>query len=583
MENPRSAIADRVKESNNVLVTVSANPSVDQLAAAIGLTLVLNKLGKHATAVFSGAIPSTIEFLQPEKTIEKNTDSLRDFIISLDKAKADKLRYKVEDKVVKIFITPYRTSISDKDLEFSQGDFNVDLVLALGVHRREDLDQAITAHGRILHDATVATVNTQSNGELGSINWVETNSSSLCEMAVGLSELVKTGLLDGQIATAFLTGIVAETNRFSNTKTTSETMAMSAKLMSAGANQQLVATKLEGEPSQAPPESSEQADDGTRSGNPDGSLAIDHGQSSSPVDQIQIDEHGTLRLADGAELPADEPKLPEPPSADMNSRPVITTPPSLGGKLTANSEPEGLEPSVDPLSLPPLDAPILSHDAPLAVPEPLPSASTAPPPAAVAPEPVAPTVPEPPTDSQQTVGLPVTPIAPDNTPIAASVPEPTVENPPEPTPPTTISSPSLDDARNAVLQAVASSPSQSLEPIAALNAQPVDLNLGHDEMAQESSPPASEIPAPAMSDADVASDPGLPPNISFNPSASMPSSSGPSHSLIPPDNGLPTDNTAALVDNPTAPPPVPPPMMPPPFGQPKSDEDVAPQDPLAPL
>ena len=31
--------------------------------------------------------------------------SLRDFIVALDKSKADKLRYKVEDKFVKIFIT----------------------------------------------------------------------------------------------------------------------------------------------------------------------------------------------------------------------------------------------------------------------------------------------------------------------------------------------------------------------------------------------------------------------------------------------------------------------------------------------
>src|ERR1044071_8703486 len=123
----KQAIADKIKSANNILVTVSANPSVDQLSACIGMALALNKLGKHATAVFSGEVPSTIEFLQPEKTIEKTTDSLRDFIISLDKAKADKLRYKVEDKVVKIFITPYKTSISDKDLEFSQGDFNVDV------------------------------------------------------------------------------------------------------------------------------------------------------------------------------------------------------------------------------------------------------------------------------------------------------------------------------------------------------------------------------------------------------------------------------------------------------------------------
>src|SRR3954469_23325844 len=133
MEDPKQQLIERLKAANNILVTVSRNPSVDQLAALLGLTLLLNKFDKHAAAVFSGQVPSTIEFLKPEDTLEKNTDSLRDFIIALDKSKADKLRYKVEDQVVRIFITPYKTSLSEKDLEFSQGDFNVDVVVALGV------------------------------------------------------------------------------------------------------------------------------------------------------------------------------------------------------------------------------------------------------------------------------------------------------------------------------------------------------------------------------------------------------------------------------------------------------------------
>ncbi|MET1033404.1 MAG: hypothetical protein ABWX94_02805 [Candidatus Saccharimonadales bacterium] len=245
MDTQKQQVAERIRQANNILVTVSTNPSVDQLAACLALTLSLNKMGKHATAVFSGAIPSTIEFLQPEKTIEKNTDSLRDFIIALDKAKADKLRYKVEDRVVKIFITPYRTSISDKDLEFSQGDFNVDVVVALGVHAQADLDQAITSHGRILHDATVISMNVRPGGELGSLNWLDPNASSLSELTVQLVDMLDKKLLDGQIATAMLTGIVAETERFSNAKTSPQTMSISAQLMSVGANQQLVATKLE--------------------------------------------------------------------------------------------------------------------------------------------------------------------------------------------------------------------------------------------------------------------------------------------------------------------------------------------------
>lgn len=241
----RSQIVEHIKNGKNVLVTVGNNPSVDELASALALTLMLEKLDKHVTSVFSGDVPPAIEFLDPEATFENSVDSLRDFIIALSKEKADKLRYKVEDNVVKIFITPYKTILSQDDLEFSQGDFNVDIILALGVEKSEELDKAIAAHGKILHDAAVATINAgHQKSDLGAVNWNDTNASSIAEMLVGLSEQLGTELLDEEVSTALLTGIVAETNRFSNEKTTPKVMTLSAQLMAAGANQQLVATNL---------------------------------------------------------------------------------------------------------------------------------------------------------------------------------------------------------------------------------------------------------------------------------------------------------------------------------------------------
>ena len=88
-QSAKQQLIERINTTNNILVTVSNNPTVDQLSAAIGLTLFLNKIGKHATAVFSGEVPNTLEFLKPENTIETNTNSLRDFIIALDKSKAE--------------------------------------------------------------------------------------------------------------------------------------------------------------------------------------------------------------------------------------------------------------------------------------------------------------------------------------------------------------------------------------------------------------------------------------------------------------------------------------------------------------
>lgn len=243
MNDQEQQLVTRLTEANYILVTVNSNPTFDQLAAAIGLTLMLNKMNKYATAIFSGQIPASLNFLSPEKTIEKTTNSLRDFIISLDKDKADKLRYKIEDNFVRIFISPYHSALSESDFVFSMGDFNVDVVVALGIVKREELDRVIIEQGRILHDATIATINTNSPSTLGTINWDNSKASSLCEMLVDLSSNLKVDL-DVQIANSLLSGIIEETAQFSNHKTSSETMAAGSKLLQAGANQQLVSKEI---------------------------------------------------------------------------------------------------------------------------------------------------------------------------------------------------------------------------------------------------------------------------------------------------------------------------------------------------
>ena len=246
--SPKQQIVQSVKDVTNILVTVSTDPSVDELSAALGLTIFLNALGKHATAVFSGKVPPAITFLEPDKTFEETADSLRDFIIALDKEKADHLRYKVVDDAVKIFITPYRTTISEQDLEFSQGDYNIELVLALNVESSEHLDAALEAHGKIFHDATITTITSGSiKSTLGVADWHDATASGVSEMLVELIDELKTpkATLDEQMATALLTGIVSTTERFSNDLTSSKTMNAAAELMAAGANQQLIAVQLE--------------------------------------------------------------------------------------------------------------------------------------------------------------------------------------------------------------------------------------------------------------------------------------------------------------------------------------------------
>ena len=242
--NVPKKIAEKIKSSNNILVALSRDPNVDEISAAIGLTMILNKLGKHVTAIYSGETPNTLEFLKPEQTFEKNTNSLQDFIIALHKDKADHLRYKIEGDYVKVYITPYKTTISQTDFEFSQGDFNVDLVISIDVETAESLDGALSEYGRIMHDATAVNITTNQAGRFAELEWSDPSESSVCEMIVILSGYLDQTEFDQPTATALLTGIVSATDRFSNARTTSETMQVSSRLMQAGADQQLISSNI---------------------------------------------------------------------------------------------------------------------------------------------------------------------------------------------------------------------------------------------------------------------------------------------------------------------------------------------------
>lgn len=248
-ETTQKQLINKIKSVNNILVTVSRDPSVDELASALALTLALNKLGKRSVAVFSGQIPRSIHFLNPEKTFEDNADSLRDFIISLSKDKADRLKVRPDGDFVKVYITPYRTKITPDDLRFDEGDFNIELIVAIGVSSRDELDASIASHGKIFHNAVTATLNLgQLHDALGMISWQDNEAGCYAQMCYELVNSLNSGehpLIDEPVATALLTGVVAATDQFRNAITSPAIMTLSANLMSKGANQQLITSELE--------------------------------------------------------------------------------------------------------------------------------------------------------------------------------------------------------------------------------------------------------------------------------------------------------------------------------------------------
>ena len=243
-EDAVSKVADKIQHATNILIALSKDPNVDEISAAIALAFVLDQQKKHVTAIYSGQTPNALEFLRPEETFQKDISGLQDFIIALNKSKADHLIYQVEGDYVKILITPYKGQIKKEDLEYSYSDYNVDLVIVFNVNSGSEIDSALSEYGRIMHDATAINITSSVPGRFADLEWSEPSKSSVCEMVYDLLSELEIDNTPQEVATALLTGILSATERFSNNRTKPTTMAVASKLMEAGADQQLISSNI---------------------------------------------------------------------------------------------------------------------------------------------------------------------------------------------------------------------------------------------------------------------------------------------------------------------------------------------------
>lgn len=243
-EDAVSKVAEKIQHATNILIALSKDPNVDEISAAIALAFVLDQQKKHVTAIYSGQTPNALEFLRPEETFQKDISGLQDFIIALNKSKADHLIYQVEGDYVKILITPYKGQIKKEDLEYSYSDYNVDLVIVFNVNSGSEIDSALSEYGRIMHDATAINITSSVPGRFADLEWSDPSKSSVCEMVYDLLSELEIDNTPQEVATALLTGILSATERFSNNRTKPTTMAVASKLMEAGADQQLISSNI---------------------------------------------------------------------------------------------------------------------------------------------------------------------------------------------------------------------------------------------------------------------------------------------------------------------------------------------------
>lgn len=243
---PFDTVFKLIDKSKRILLLTHARADADGLGAMISMYLVLKELGKEVMAVTNDPAPESLDFLPSIDTVQHSFASAKDFIITLDcsKTPVNKIKYNLEDRRVNIIISPKTGSFTKEDVSFAQGaEEQFDLVMTFDTGNLEHLGPLYDQNTELFFKTPIINVDHHaSNTDFGQVNLLDVMAASTTEVVFRLLQEAEKRfskkLINPNIATLLLAGIITDTGSFQHSNTSPQAMETAAELMDLGARQQ---------------------------------------------------------------------------------------------------------------------------------------------------------------------------------------------------------------------------------------------------------------------------------------------------------------------------------------------------------
>jgi len=241
-------IFKQIEKSQRPLIVFSADWAGDVVASSLALFLFLKKLKKEAEIIALPSIKNQVwSFLPAHSEIKNSLENLRKFIISLDisQTKTKQIKYTLEDKKINFIISPENGWFKAEDISTSASAFKYDLIFVIGTTDLESIGSLYENNVEFFYKTTIINIDHHaSNEEFGQINLIDVNAAASCEILFDLFHNEQPDLLDEDISTCLLAGIIAGTKNFRTSNLTPRTLLSTSKLIGLGARREEIIDKL---------------------------------------------------------------------------------------------------------------------------------------------------------------------------------------------------------------------------------------------------------------------------------------------------------------------------------------------------
>ncbi len=249
MLNLEQQIVKQLEKSRQILIVLPADDDSDSQASALALFLFLKKMNKKVEIAQSktSSDNKSLSFLPAFSEIKNSLSNLRKFIVAIDihQAKINQIKYTIDKNILNFIISPTQGWFEQKDINLQSGEFKYDLIISIGLSDLESLGTLYDTNIEFFYKTTLINIDYRaSNEDFGQINLVDLSASSNSEILFYFLKNYQEKLIDEDLATCLLAGIIQQTKNFKTTNLSPRILLTTSELISLGARREEIVNHL---------------------------------------------------------------------------------------------------------------------------------------------------------------------------------------------------------------------------------------------------------------------------------------------------------------------------------------------------